>query len=185
MTKKWLNVGLAVSMLATVALVGCGDKEATPDANGDATAKPAEEQILNLALGDEIPTMDISKATDNIAFTMFAQTNEGLVRLDDKGKAQPGVAKEWKVSDDGLTYTFTLRDDAKWSDGSAVTAKDFEYSWKRALNPETGAQYGFMVAWVKGGGAYSSGKGSVDEVAVRRKTTRLLKLFWNLQFHSS
>jgi oligopeptide transport system substrate-binding protein len=174
MTKKWLNVGLAVSMLASVALVGCGGEEKpTDNASGE---KPAEEQVLNLGLGDEIPTMDISKATDNIAFTMFAQTNEGLVRLDESGKPQPGVAKEWKVSDDGLTYTFTLRDDAKWSDGSAVTAQDFEYSWKRALNPDTGAQYGFMVAWVKGGAAYSGGKGSVDEVAVKAKDDKTLEV---------
>jgi len=171
-SKKWLNVGLAVTMLASVALVGCGGEEQGSTNSGD--SKPADEQILNLALGDEIPTMDISQATDNIAFTMFGQTNEGLVRLNAKGEAQPGVAEKWEASPDGLTYTFTLRDNAKWSNGEPVTAKDFEYSWKRTLNPKTGAQYAFMVAWVKGGNEYMSGKGSVDEVGVKAKDDKTL-----------
>ena len=105
---------------------------------------------------------------------MFQQTNEGLVRLDDKGVAQPGVAEKWDVSKDGLTYTFTLRDNAKWSDGSKVTAQDFEYSWKRTLDPKTAAQYAFMVGWVKGGNAFMGGKGSVDEVGVKAKDDKTL-----------
>jgi oligopeptide transport system substrate-binding protein len=172
-TKKWLGVGLAVTMLSSVALVGCGSTDSN---SGDGKSGSTDEQVINLALGDEIPTLDVSKATDNIAFRILGQINEGLTRLDKTGKAAPGVAKEWKVSQDGLTYTFTLRDDAKWSDGSAVTAKDFEYSWKRTLDPKTASQYAFMVSWVKGGEAYNSGKGTKDEVGVKAKDDKTLEV---------
>ncbi|PWK15601.1 peptide ABC transporter substrate-binding protein [Tumebacillus permanentifrigoris] len=171
-TKKWLGIGLAVTMLSSVALAGCGNS--TDSASGD--SKGNDEQVINLALSDEVPTLDVSKATDNLAFRMLGQVNEGLTRLDKDGKAAPGVAKDWKVSADGLTYTFNLRDDAKWSDGSAVTAKDFEYSWKRTLDPKTASQYAFMVGWVKGGNAFNSGKGSVDEVGVKAKDDKTLEV---------
>lgn len=178
-SKLWLRVGLATSMVASFALVGCGGSTntATPSTGTD-TAKKSEPQEINLLLGDEVPTMDVSKATDSIGFLMFNQVNEGLTRLDKDGKAIPGVAKDWKVSDDKLTYTFNLRSDAKWSDGSPVTAKDFEYSWKRTLDPKTKGQYSFMVAWVKGGTAYNEGKGKVDDVAVKalNDTTLEVKL---------
>jgi oligopeptide transport system substrate-binding protein len=173
--KSWLNIGLAMTMLASVALVGCGTKDSS---EGTTTGGGKEDanQELNLALSDEIPTMDLSKATNAISFTLFANINEGLTRLDNNGKAQPALAKEWKVSEDGKTYTFTLRDGIKWSNGDPVTAKDFEYSWKRTLDPKTAAEYAFMVAWVKGGEEYNSGKGTADEVAVKAKDDKTLEV---------
>ncbi|MBL0388057.1 peptide ABC transporter substrate-binding protein [Tumebacillus sp. ITR2] len=171
--KKWLGIGVAVTMLSSVALVGCGSDDKASTNTGDST-KAAEAQEINLALADEIPSLDSSKATDNIAFNMLGQVMEGLTRLDKSGKAVPGVAKDWKVSDDGLTYTFNLRDDSKWSDGTNVTAKDFEYAWKRTLDPKTASQYAFMLAWVKGGDAYNQGKGTADEVGVKAKDDKTL-----------
>ncbi|HEU4965716.1 MAG TPA: peptide ABC transporter substrate-binding protein [Bacilli bacterium] len=171
--KKWLGIGLAVTMLSSVALVGCGDNESEGNNTADGEKK-AEPQVLNLALGDEIPAMDSSIATDSIAFTMLAQTNEGLVTLDQQGKPAPGVAESWEQSEDGLTYTFHLRDNAKWSDGSNVTAQDFEYAWKRTLNPDTGAQYAFMMTWIKGGAAYNNGEADADAVQVKATDDRTL-----------
>jgi oligopeptide transport system substrate-binding protein len=174
--KKWLNVGLAVTMLSTIGLVGCGtdDTKSGDTQNKDAALDAKQE--LNLYLTDEIPTMDLSQATNAISFTLFANINEGLVRLDKDGKAEPAMAKEWKRSDDGLTYTFTLRDGVKWSNGEPVTAKDFEYSWKRTLDPATGSQYAFMVAWIKGGLAYNTKKGTRDEVAVKAVDDKTLQV---------
>ncbi|KEO83453.1 peptide ABC transporter substrate-binding protein [Tumebacillus flagellatus] len=171
--KKWFSIGLAVTMLSSVALVGCGNNDSS---SGDSSSSGGskDEQVINLALGDEIPSLDVSKATDNIAFRVLGQIDEGLTRVDKNGKAQPGVAKDWQVSSDGLTYTFNLRDDAKWSDGTPVTAGDFEYSWKRTLDPKTASQYAFMVAWVKGGDAYNQGKGTADEVGVKAKDDHTL-----------
>ncbi|ARU62280.1 hypothetical protein CBW65_15615 [Tumebacillus avium] len=167
---KWLTVGLSVSMLAGV-LAGCSSSEPSDGADKE---KQKEEQVLNLVLGDELPTMDVSKATDNLAFTLFSNVNEGLVRLDENGKADKGLAESWEISPDGLTYTFKLRDGIKWSNGEAVTAHDFEYSWKRTLNPDTGAQYAFMVAWVKGGQAYNDGKGKAEDVGVKATDDKTL-----------
>ncbi|MGZ4135215.1 MAG: peptide ABC transporter substrate-binding protein, partial [Tumebacillaceae bacterium] len=164
--KKWLGIGLAVTLLSTTALVGCTSSKNNAD-NGDKSTK--EEQTLNLSNPDDLPTLDMAKATDNIAFTMASQVNEGLLRLDADGKVAPGVAEKWETSADGLTWTFHLRDNAKWSDGSAVTAQDFEYAWKRTLDPKTASQYAFMVAWVKGGDAYNKKNGTADQVMVKAK----------------
>ncbi|MGZ4032801.1 MAG: ABC transporter substrate-binding protein [Tumebacillaceae bacterium] len=107
-------------------------------------------QALNLPMSGELTTLDPAKASDTISFDVLTQTNEGLLREGSEGKLVPGVAKEWSVSPDGLTYTFNLRDDAKWSDGSAVTAHDFEYAWKRVLKPQTHSEYSFLLAGIKG-----------------------------------
>ncbi|MFD2170866.1 peptide ABC transporter substrate-binding protein [Tumebacillus lipolyticus] len=170
-TKKWVGLGLAVTMLSSVALVGCGDKKETGGESGT-----SEKQELNLAMSSEIPSLDPSLATDTIGFTVLGQVAEGLVRLDKDGKAAPGVAEKWETSADGKTITFTLREGAKWTDGSDVTAQDFEYSWKRTLNPDTASQYAFMVAWIKGGAEYNAGKGSADDVAVKAKDAKTLEV---------
>ncbi|MCX7571542.1 peptide ABC transporter substrate-binding protein [Tumebacillus sp. DT12] len=171
--KKWMGAGLAITM-AAVTLIGCsnGDKE---PAKGADTGKLDVKQEITLPITGDIPSMDISKATDDIAFTIQAAVNEGLTRLDKNGKAQPGMATDWDVSDDGLTYTFKLRD-AKWANGEPVTAKDFVYSWKRTLDPKTKASYSFMVAWIKGGEAYNTEKGSADDVAVKAVDDKTLEV---------
>ncbi|MFD2170868.1 peptide ABC transporter substrate-binding protein [Tumebacillus lipolyticus] len=171
MAKKWIPIGLAATMVATLA-VGCGDKKT----DGGSSDDLKEKQELNLILTDELPTMDLSKATNTLSFTMFAQVSEGLIRSGKDGKPEAGVAEKWEVSPDGLTYTFHLREDAKWTNGDNVTAHDFEYSWKRTLNPDTGSQYSFMVAWVKGGTEYNAGKGSADDVAVKAKDDKTLEV---------
>ena len=77
---------------------------------------------------------------------------------DKDGKVAPGIAETWEVSPDGKTYTFHLRD-AKWSDGTPVTAEDFKYAWLRALAPETGSEYAYQLFYIKGAEEYNSGKG--------------------------
>ncbi|MBL0388059.1 peptide ABC transporter substrate-binding protein [Tumebacillus sp. ITR2] len=173
-SKNWLNVGLALTMLASVALVGCGSSDSSSNGSSTKDGQADATQELNLALGDEIPTMDLSKATNTYSFTLFANINEGLTRLDKDGKAQPALAEKWEVSPDSKTYTFHIRDGLKWSNGDPVTAKDFEYSWKRTLDPKTAAEYAFMVAWVKGGDAFNQGKGTADEVGVKATDDKTL-----------
>ncbi|HEU4964440.1 MAG TPA: peptide ABC transporter substrate-binding protein [Bacilli bacterium] len=167
MNKKWwFGTAMATVMVSSV-LVGCGGGEKTG---------AGDKQELHLVIGDDVPSMDPSKATDEYSFDMLSATLEGLVRLDKDGNAQPGLASKWEVSDDAKTYTFTLRDGLKWSNGDAVTAKDFEYSWKRTLNPDTGSQYSFMLFWVKGASAYNSGTGSADQVGVQAVDDKTLKV---------
>ena len=74
----------------------------------------------------------------------------GLYTYNAEGQLQPDFATGYEVSEDGLTYTFTMRDGLKWSDGADLTAKDFEYSWKRAANPQTAADYSYMFDGIVG-----------------------------------
>ncbi len=100
--------------------------------------------VLKINLASEPAKVDpaLNSSVDGacLAVNMF----EGLYTYDAEGQLQPALAENTEVSEDGLTYTFTLRDGLKWSDGTDLTAKDFEYSWKRAAAPETGADYGYM-----------------------------------------
>jgi len=176
MQKKWLNLGLAVSVLATSALVGCSSSDEASKTGEDKGSEKKSEQVLNLNLGEEIPTMDLSKATNAISFTVYANISEGLTRLDKNGKAEAALATSWEVSPDGKTYTFKLREGIKWTNGDPVTAHDFEYSWKRTLNPDTKAEYSFMVAWVKGGAAYNDGSGKVEDVGVKALDDKTLEV---------
>ena len=74
----------------------------------------------------------------------------GLYTYDENGMCVPNYATGYEVSEDGLTYTFTIRDGLVWSDGTPLTAKDFEYSWKRTANPETAADYAYMMSGLEG-----------------------------------
>ncbi|MGX5609051.1 peptide ABC transporter substrate-binding protein [Bacillus cereus] len=139
MKKKQIALLTSLSLAATLTMAGCG-KEAQE------TAKP--KQVLHLVETAEIPTMDSTLATDAVSFKVLTNTMEGLYRLDKNNKATSGMAESVDISKDKKTYTFHLKD-AKWSNGDKVTAKDFEYAWKRAVNPETGAQYAYIMFDVK------------------------------------
>ncbi len=108
-----------------------------------------DNKTLNLAGASDIPTLDVSKATDAVSFQVMNDTMEGLTRVDKDGKVVQGVATEWKSSEDMLKWTFTLRKDSKWSNGTPVTAKDFEYSWKRTLDPNTASEYAYIMEDIK------------------------------------
>ena len=121
-----LTLALGMSVFA-----GCG--------KDDNSAKGGRNLIYNLGADPE--TIDPTLNTASDAGTIIENAFEGLMRLDENEKAVPGVAEKMDVSDDKLEYTFHLRKNAKWSDGEPVTAKDFEFSWVRALTKETAAEY--------------------------------------------
>jgi oligopeptide transport system substrate-binding protein len=112
--------------------------------------------------------MNTSVATDAVSFEAFANTMEGLVMLGENDVVEPGVAESWEISEDGLTYTFTLRSDAKWSNGEAVTADDFVYAIRKAVIPETGSQYAFMAttAGIKNAEAVMAGDLPAEDLGV-------------------
>ena len=104
---------------------------------------------------------------------MMAECYEGLMRdvADENGdRFEYAGAESMDVSDDGLVYTFHLRKDAKWSDGQPVTAADYEYGWKRLLNPEYGYSYSFFLFNVVGAEEYYNGQGSADEIGINMHT---------------
>lgn len=160
---------LAVSMALT-ACSGSGEKEqtSTKPKDGEKTEKKlAEKQVLNLVEPQEIPTMDSSKATDQVSFLVMNNVMEGLYRLDQNNKATPGVAESYKKSDDGKKYTFTLNKNSKWSNGDPVTANDFVFSWKRALDPNTAAEYAYIMYDIKNAKAVNEGKAAPDTLGVK------------------
>ncbi len=126
----------------------------------------AEEQVLYRGNGEEPQTLDPHLAegvpTANILRDLF----EGLATTAPDGRIVPGAAIHWDVSRDGLTYTFYLDPDAHWSNGEPVTAHDFVWSWRRVVDPETGAGYGRMLAPVVNAQQIFSGELSPDELGV-------------------
>ena len=126
-----------------------------------------DDKTLNLSTTSDIPSLDVSKATDSESFQTMNSTMEGLTRIDANGKVQPGVAESWEVSEDGLTWTFKLRKNSTWSNGTPVTAKDFEYSWKRTLTPETASEYGYIMADIVGSSIDEIKANGVDGVGVK------------------
>lgn len=126
-----------------------------------------DDKVLNLATSSDIPSLDVSKSTDQQSFQTMNSTMEGLTRVDAEGKVQPGVAESWEVSEDGLTWTFKLRKNSTWSNGTPVTAKDFEYSWKRTLTPETASQYSYIMADIVGSSTEEIEANGVEGVGVK------------------
>ena len=153
--RRSLKLMLAMLLVLSMVLTACGPKapaqEPTP---GEEPA--AGEKVLRFAIGAEPPALDQQIATDTYAIMLGNHLYEGLVRVYD-GQIQPGMAESWEISDDGLVYTFHLRD-ALWSDGKPVTAHDFEYGIKRLLDPATASEYAYQGYYVKNGEAYNKGE---------------------------
>jgi len=130
--KKLLLLLVVVAMVAAL-VTGCGGGKSAG---------------LVMNWGSEPPDLDPQTTTDQVSFWILNATLEGLTRQSPQGEPEPGLAEKWDISDDGLTYTFHLRN-AKWSDGTAVTAQDFEYAWKRAIDPNTASEYAYQMYHIK------------------------------------
>ena len=105
---------------------------------------------LRLNLSSEPDKLDPALNSSVDGACLASASFGGLYTYDAEGQTVPNFATGYEVSEDGLTYTFTMREGLKWSDGSDLTAKDFEYSWKRAAAPETAADYSYMLNGIKG-----------------------------------
>lgn len=156
--KKFMKKG--ITLAATLLSLSTFTSVATPVVFAQA------EQVLNLSISSEPPTADPAKATDSTSGALVRAVFEGLIRGVKDGEAIPGVAESWEMSEDGKTYTFKLRSDAKWSNGDAVKASDFEFAWKRVLNPDTAAEYASLLYLIEGGEEYNTGKGKAEDVKV-------------------
>ncbi|WP_201777674.1 peptide ABC transporter substrate-binding protein [Ornithinibacillus californiensis] len=149
-----------------------------PADNGETTDEESgsDEKVLRLNNGTEPSSLDPSIGFDAVSWDPLNNLMEGLTRLDADHRAAAGVAEDWEISDDGLTYTFTLREDAKWSNGDPVVAADFEFAWKYMLNPETASAAAFLGYFIEGAEAYNSGEGSVDDVKVTAVDEKTLEV---------
>ncbi|KAB8139112.1 peptide ABC transporter substrate-binding protein [Gracilibacillus oryzae] len=150
--KNWL-LFLLVSLVA-ITLAACSTggtdnntEEQEQSSEGEETTETSEtqgEKVLRISATSDIPTMDPIMTEDNVSTQWIDTVYEGLYRQAPGGEIVSGIAKkeETEVSEDGLTYTFHLREDATWANGDPVTAQDFVYGWQRAANPANGSFYG-------------------------------------------
>lgn len=148
------KIVIAITILSITTLIGCSKEDKA-------------SQNLIVALQHGITTLD--PAYLRLLNEQYIACNiwEGLVRKNVDGLIEPGIAKSWEVSPDGLKYTFHLRKNAMWSDGKPVTAYDFEYAWKRALDPNKDSAVVFMMYFLKNGQAYNNNKAERDDVGVK------------------
>lgn len=139
------------------------------------------EKILYFGNGTEPQDLDPHIVTGVPEHNIIDALLEGLVSKDPQTlKPAPAVAADWTVSDDGTTYTFFLRPNARWSNGDPVTAEDFVWSWWRALQPALGNQYAYMLFVVKNAEAFHRGEiDSFDEVGVEALNSHTLKVTLN------
>lgn len=109
-------------------------------------------------LGTEPPSLDWSLATDHVSFNVIANLMVGLTEFDKDLKPAPVIAKSWEFLEGGKKIVFHLRDDVRWTDGKKVRAQEFEYSWKRLLNPKTASQYAYILFDIANAQEYAEGK---------------------------
>ena len=114
----------------------------------------------------EPKSIDPGLLTDQTGIAVNSLVSEGLTRQGKDGTPEPGLAEKWDISEDGLTWTFHLRENLKWSDGEPVSANDFKFAWLRVLNPDTASEYAYMLYSIKGGQAYNEGKGKKEDVGI-------------------
>jgi oligopeptide transport system substrate-binding protein len=148
--RRFMAALLAVSLLAAV---GCTSKKTEPTSPD--TTKPAEpkkEQVIRVNIGTDPQTLNPLVSTGVPEANVQTQLFAGLMRLNKDGNSEPDLAAAAPtISADGLTFTFKLRDGIKWSNGDPITAEDFVWSWKKALDPRTASEYAYQLYYVKGG----------------------------------
>lgn len=139
------------------------------DVHPDTGERLARRQVLVRGNASEPASLDPHLVQDSVGGAVVIDLFEGLTRSGPEGDTEPALAESWSVSDDGLTWTFQLRNDARWSDGSAVTAQDVVYGWRRAVDPKLGSNYAyyFETAGVKNAGAIVRGDRPPETLGVR------------------
>ena len=173
MKKKFLALLLTAAMVAGVTACGSSSsgqsaEESTQSATENSAEAPAATEggkELAVQIGPDPETIDpaLNSAVDG--GNMILHAFECLLIVDQDGNLAPGQAESWETSEDGLTWTFHLRDGLKWSDGSDLTANDFVYSWKRVCDPAVAAPYAETVLSMVKGYEDAIG-GNLDALAV-------------------
>ncbi len=151
-----------IAVCCSLAMAACGER----------ATQPADLVFIN---GAEVGSIDPSQVSNQVDGRVVTSLFEGLMRYNVQGRAEPGVSLEPTASADGLTWTFRLRDTARWSNGDPVTSKDFMLSWERFLRPATAADYASIFYCIKNAEAYNTGKlKDFGEVGVKAPDGRTL-----------
>lgn len=159
--------GLILGCLMLGVLAGCSQKSQSSSAN---------RQVLRLAAQAPLDTIDLAKAG---GYGQTGNVYESFYRLGKNGQVAPGLAQKVQVSADGKTYTFTLRPHLRWSNGDALTAKDFVYSWRRTINPKTAAQYAYLFSGIKNANQIVAGKAAPSSLGISAPNQRTVVVTLN------
>lgn len=165
----------AFAIFLSVTLVACGGGKESTNTGSDGQAVGSSDNTLKVQFDVEVASMDPQIAVDGTSFEVIAAITEGLYSVDDSGAPILAAAENVEKSDDGLTYTFKLRD-AKWSNGTSVTANDFVFAWRRLVDPKTASEYAFIagIAGIKNADDISAGKIGVEELGVKAEDDKTL-----------
>lgn len=179
-TKHFLLLSILLSLLLVVTGCFSQDQETEKPDSGDTTTdagndntdgkeeeKPAEKKVLKLNNNENPGSLHPQLAQGTHESWVLEHSFEGLTKKTPEGEIVPGMAADWKVSDDGLTWTFTLRDGVKWSNGDPVTAYDFEYAWKFGLDPANASYYSYQLYYIAGGEEFNTAEEGADMEALR------------------
>jgi oligopeptide transport system substrate-binding protein len=162
--------GTGLAGAALLGTAGCGVfEQGSQQGDGAGT--------ISVNLEDTIRDLDSTTTTDEVSSNVLVNVIEGLYRLDENARPVPGQAEKVDISEDGLTYTFTLRDGIKWSNGEPVTSQDFKYAWLRVLNPDTASQYAYIIStFVEGAAEYNEGNSEPENVAIEAPDDKTLEV---------
>ena len=171
-------LGLTATSALVLAACGGGSDGDTASTESSTAGSSSEEQVLNIIESAELPNMDSAKSTDVVSGTVLNNVNEGLYRQNPDNELELAMAaEEPEVSEDGLTYTFKIREDAVWSNGDPVTADDFIYAWARLATPETAAEYSYMIdGVVKNASAILTGEMEPSELGATAVDDKTLEV---------
>ena len=153
---------LVVLLVSFAALNGCSRAPSGRSAGGTAHGGA----ILLRGLGSEPDSLDPQKARADEAQRVLRDVCEGLTTLDESGSVAPGIAEKWQASPDGRTYTFSLRHDARWSNGQPVVGADFVAGLRRLVDPATASQYAEVVDVISNAGDIVAGRKPPESLGV-------------------
>ncbi|MCG6871488.1 MAG: peptide ABC transporter substrate-binding protein [Gammaproteobacteria bacterium] len=171
---KRFSVRTTLLLAAGLFLAGCSDEPGTGPVSQETTAKPstvvgterAAQQVLHRGNGAEPDTLDPHRSESTTASQILRSLYEGLLTEQPDGTLVPGVATEWKVAEDGLSWTFKLRPEARWSNGDPVVASDFVAGMRRTVDPATGGAYGQILAPIRNAEEIIAGKMAPETLGV-------------------
>lgn len=170
---RWQSLANVLLVTAFgLSVAGCDNNNNTP------VTRSIETQILYFNIGGEVQNLDPHTVTGLPEARVMRALLEGLVTKDPHHlQPLPAAAQSWDISPDGISYTFHLRKNARWSNGDKVRAQDFVYAWKRILSPELASEYAYNLYPVQGAEEYHQGQFTdFEQVAVRAEDDHTLKV---------
>ena len=173
------SAGKQLALFALIAIAGLAAlmwllnllASLTASVTGSSTAVDAANNTITIRLAEEPPQLDTTLLTDSVSGVVITHVMEGLLRYDPHQRLVPGMAERWEITPEQAV--FNLRD-ALWSDGEPVTAHDFVFAWRTALDPANASEYAFILYPIKNAEAINRGELPVDALGARAEGDRTL-----------